>query len=344
MKVKKSEQQLKYDQLLNMYTKMFTIRRAEEKIFQLYREKHIGGYCHVYIGQEAVLTGVKHCMTKDDTMITAYRSHGHLLESGASVQELMCELFGKKDGSSLGKGGSMHLFNPAGGFYGGHGSVGCYISFGTGIGLAHKMLGKGISYTFFGDGAFNQGQAYESMNMASLWNIPVIYILENNGYAIGTSLEMSCAGGELRHRAEPFGIPTIEADGMDPFDMIDKVKWAIDIVSKGTPALIEAKTYRFKGHSISDPATYRPKEEVENAKTKDPIDKVLSVMKSKAEYNADEIKQIQDNVNQIVKDAVAFAKNNDFPSEEALHKDIYADHTSRKSISLYDIMNNKEAS
>jgi pyruvate dehydrogenase E1 component alpha subunit len=328
---------LTYHELLNVYERMFLIRRIEENIFQLYRDKYIGGYCHVYIGQEAVLMGVKQYMTDDDTMMTAYRSHGHLLESGATPEQLVSELLGKVHGSSQGKGGSMHLFWPQGGFYGGHGSVGSYISFGTGLGLAHKRLGKGITYTFFGDGAFNQGQAYESMNMASLWNLPVVYIIENNGYAIGTSLEMACAGGELRHRAEPFGIQTVEADGMDLFDMMEKVEWATNIARAGRPVLIEAKTYRFKGHSISDPATYRAKEEVEAAKLRDPIDKVVHVIAKDALYADGIIDEIKAKVNKRVKEAVEFAKNDKEPEAPAIFQDVYSWNVSKQSMSLYDL-------
>ena len=327
-----------------MYERMFLIRRIEENVLQLYRDRYIGGYCHTYIGQEAILMGLMHCIKEDDTCITGYRCHGHLLEFGATPEQLICELLGRVNGVSRGKGGSMHLFWPQKGFYGGHGSVGSYVSFGTGLGMAHKHLGRGIAYTFFGEGAFNQGQVFESMNMASLWSLPVVYIIENNGYAISTSVKMSCAGGGLRHRAEPFGIQTVEADGMDPFDMIDKINWAANEVnSNQSPVLIEAKTYRYKGHSISDPATYRPKQEVEDAKHKDPIDKIGTLIMEHLEYKDGYLDDIKSRIKSRVEKAVEFAKNDNEASIDSMYEDIYSWNKSRESISMLELARKKGA-
>lgn len=323
---------LSYDALLDIYQRMMLIRKSEEAIFQLYRDRYIGGYCHVYIGQEAVLMGVKHNFKQQDSMITGYRSHAHLLESGASLEQLLCELLGRKDGVSRGKGGSMHLFWPKENFYGGHGSVGSYISIGTGLALAHKRIGKGKAYVFFGDGAANQGQMYESINMAALWKLPVVYILENNGYAIGSTQARTSAGGDLRHRVEAFGVKTVEADGMNPFDMISKVSWADSIVQSGGQVLIEAKTYRFKGHSISDPATYRDKKEVDDAKARDPLTIVQNALKALSKDAINDIDNISKIIKNRVRQAVEFAQNNHEPCARTLYEDVYTNHESKHSL------------
>ena len=291
---------------------------------QMYREKHIAGFCHPYIGQEAVLVGAKHAMDPRDTCITSYRCHAHMLAFGSTPREVMAELTGRKTGCSKGKGGSMHMFNPSRGFYGGHGIVGAYVSLGTGLALTHKYNQTGgIAVTFMGDGATNQGQTFESFNMAALWELPVVYIIENNGYAIGTSSSRACAGGPLYKRGEPFGIPGVLADGMDPFDIIEKAKWAFEHVRSGKgPAIIEAATYRYKGHSVSDPANYRSKDEVDSMKQRDPLIKIESWLIERNEFSEEKRTAIHADVAREVKDAMEFALSSPEPDPDELFTDV----------------------
>jgi pyruvate dehydrogenase E1 component alpha subunit len=314
------------DQLWKMYEDMLLMRRFEERVIQLYQEKYIAGFCHTYIGQEAVLVGAMQVMQKGDPMMTGYRCHAHALAAGCTPREVMAELVGRVSGCSGGKGGSMHLYNIPAGFYGGHGIVGAYTAIGTGIALAEKYKKTGkICFTFFGDGASNQGQVYESYNMASLWKLPVIYIIENNRYGIGTSSTRSCAGGPLYERAAPFGIPGWHADGMDVFDIIAKMELAEAHVRGGNgPAVVECATYRYKGHSVSDPANYRSKEEVDGMKLQDPILKLEEEIKKTGDFSEERKAETSNAVMQKVRDAADFAKSEPEPGSDALWKNVYA--------------------
>ncbi len=253
---------------------MLLIRRFEEKAGQLYGMGLIGGFCHLYIGQEAISTGMRHNMKKDDKVITTYRDHGHMISAGSDPKRIMAELLGRKDGCSKGKGGSMHLFDLEKHFYGGHGIVGASVPIGAGLAFSDQYQGnKNITLCYFGDGAAHQGQVYETFNMAKLWNLPVLFIIENNRYAMGTSQARSSSTNELYKRGEGFNIPGVAIDGMDIFKVIDEGKKAMDYVRSGKgPMLIEMDTYRYRGHSMSDPATYRSKDEVDFIKKNgDPI-------------------------------------------------------------------------
>lgn len=272
---KPSASVLSQQQEQDAYRSMLRIRRFEEKAGQLYGMGAIGGFCHLYIGQEAVIVGVNAVLQPDDALITAYRDHGHALIRGCSAEAVMAELTGRRDGISRGKGGSMHMFEPKSGFYGGHGIVGAQVSLGTGLGFAARYRdAKTISATFLGDGAINQGQVYESFNMAALWMLPVLYIVENNHYAMGTSLSRGSAQTELFRRGESFGIPGAVADGMDVQKTAAAAAAAADHCRSGKgPFLLELITYRYRGHSMSDPAKYRSREEVDKVrKEQDPIE------------------------------------------------------------------------
>lgn len=317
--------QLEIEKIWGIYREILLMRRFEERVMQLYQDKYISGFCHPYIGQEAVLAGVKQVMLPCDKSITSYRCHAHMLAFGATARSVMSELTGRSGGCSKGKGGSMHMFHPQAGFYGGHGIVGAYVSLGTGIGLSQKYQKTGgVSVTFFGDGASNQGQAFEAFNLASLLKLPVLYIIENNGYGIGTSSERSCAGGPLYKRGEPFGIPGIEADGMDVFDMIEKVGQALEYVRSEGPMIVEAKTYRYKGHSVSDPANYRSKEEVNTMKQRDPLIQLETYLKEHDSANfTDTMQKTTKSVADEVKDAVEYAKSCPEPDLSEVGTNVY---------------------
>ena len=304
---------------------MLLLRRFEEKSSQLYGMGLIGGFCHLYIGQEAVVTAVSIAKKMQDSLITSYRCHAHALISGIKPKNLLAELMGKVTGSSRGKGGSMHIFNVNEKFYGGHGIVGTQVSIGTGIAFAEKYKKTdGICYCFLGDGATNQGQVYESLNMASLWKLPIIYIIENNQYGIGTAIKRVSAAKELYLIGEIFGIPGREANGMDLIDMYNVVKQATDRVRAGIgPQIIEAKTYRYKGHSMSDPATYRSKEELLAYKNKDPIESIKNLIIEKKYATEEGLKNIEKKVKGIIQEAVEFAKFSVEPSKEELYNDVY---------------------
>src|SRR5215468_6206602 len=269
------------DELLAYYRSMLTIRRFEERAGQLYGMGLIGGFCHLYIGQEAVVVGIQAALQKGDSIVTSYRDHGHMLAAGMDPKGVMAELTGRAGGYSKGKGGSMHMFSIDKAFYGGHGIVGAQVSLGTGIAFANKYRKDGkVCLTFFGDGAANQGQVYESFNMASLWKLPVVYIVENNQYAMGTSVQRSSAETHLYKRGASFNIPGEQVDGMDVLAVREAAKHAREHVASGAgPILLEMKTYRYRGHSMSDPAKYRTKEEVDEVKAhRDPIDHVKSLL------------------------------------------------------------------
>jgi len=316
------------EQELAAYRDMLLIRRFEEKAGQLYGMGFIGGFCHLYIGQEAVVTGLKMSLIEGDQMITAYRDHGHMLAMEMSPRGVMAELTGRRGGLSKGKGGSMHMFSKEKNFYGGHGIVGAQVSLGTGLAFANKYRGnKNVSLTFFGDGAANQGQVYESFNMASLWKLPVIYVIENNRYAMGTSVQRSSAETDFSQRGVSFRIPGIQVDGMD----VRAVKAAGDLATewcrsgKG-PIILEMQTYRYRGHSMSDPAKYRSKDEVQKMRSEhDPIEQVKARLAEKKWASEDELKAIDKEVRDIVADSADFAQSDPEPDVSELYTDIYVE-------------------
>jgi pyruvate dehydrogenase E1 component alpha subunit len=316
------------EQELSAYRDMLLIRRFEEKAGQLYGMGFIGGFCHLYIGQEAVVTGMKMALVEGDQMITAYRDHGHMLAMAMSPRGVMAELTGRRGGYSKGKGGSMHMFSKEKNFYGGHGIVGAQVSLGTGLAFANRYReNNNVSVTYFGDGAANQGQVYESFNMASLWKLPVIYVVENNRYAMGTSVSRSSAETDFSQRGVSFRIPGIQVDGMD----VRAVKSAGDLATewcrsgKG-PIILEMQTYRYRGHSMSDPAKYRSKDEVQKMRTEhDPIEQVKARLVDKKWAGEDELKAIDKEVRDIVADAADFAQTDPEPDVSELYTDIYVE-------------------
>jgi pyruvate dehydrogenase E1 component alpha subunit len=313
------------EQELKAYRDMLLIRRFEEKAGQLYGMGFIGGFCHLYIGQEAVVTGMQMSLIEGDQMITAYRDHGHMLAMDMSPRGVMAELTGRRGGYSKGKGGSMHMFSKEKNFYGGHGIVGAQVSLGTGLAFANRYReNKNVSLTYFGDGAANQGQVYESFNMASLWKLPVVYIIENNRYAMGTSVTRSSAETDFSHRGASFKIPGIQVDGMD----VRAVKAAGDLAvewcrsGKG-PIILEMQTYRYRGHSMSDPAKYRSKEEVQKMRSEhDPIEQVKARLLDKKWATEDDLKAIDKEVRDIVADSAEFAQTDPEPDVSELYTDI----------------------
>jgi pyruvate dehydrogenase E1 component alpha subunit len=317
---------LKKDALLKSYHDMLLIRRFEEKAGQLYGMGLIGGFCHLYIGQEAVVVGLQHCLEHGDGVVTSYRDHGHLLAAGSDPKVVFAELMGRIDGCSKGKGGSMHMFDVPNHFYGGHGIVGAQVPIGTGIAFANKYRNNGkASLTYLGDGAVNQGQVYESFNMASLWKLPAIYIIENNEYAMGTSVKRSSSTTELYRRGESFAIPGKQVDGMDLEAVIAAGTEALEHVRSGKgPMILEMKTYRYRGHSMSDPAKYRSKEEVEEVKEKrDSIDHVKQLILSAGYAKEEELKAMDKTIRDTVNDAAEFAKNSPEPDVSELFTDVY---------------------
>ncbi len=313
-------------ELVNYYKDMLLLRRFEEKSGQLYGMKLIGGFCHLYIGQEAVAIGIQSALKDGDKIITSYRDHGPMLATGSCPDAIMAELFGKVGGCSKGKGGSMHMFDLEKGFYGGHGIVGAQVPLGTGIAFAEKYKETGnICITMFGDGAANQGQVYESFNMAKLWSLPVIYVIENNEYAMGTAVSRSCATVDLYKRGESFGIEGQQVDGMDFFAVSAAMSTATERVRNGSgPLLIEFKTYRYRGHSMSDPGTYRDKDEINSYRsTKDPIDIMRSKLVSMGLLDDVKIKEIEQEVKLVVEKAANFAKESPEPPLGELYTDIF---------------------
>nr|WP_236829079.1 pyruvate dehydrogenase (acetyl-transferring) E1 component subunit alpha [Bartonella sp. A1379B] len=310
---------------IDAYREMLLIRRFEEKAGQLYGMGLIGGFCHLYIGQEAVITGTLKATKAGDQIITSYRDHGHMLAAGMSPRGVMAELTGRQGGFSKGKGGSMHMFSKEKNFYGGHGIVGAQVPIGSGLAFSNQYLGKdNVTLVYFGDGAANQGQVYESFNMAALWKLPVIYIIENNQYAMGTSVSRASAETDFSRRGLSFDIPGIAVDGMD----VRAVKKAADeaIVwarsGKG-PIILDMQTYRYRGHSMSDPAKYRSKEEVEKIKSEhDPINQVKNRLIKQGWVSEDDLKFIDKEVRAIVADAADFAQNDLEPDSSELYTDI----------------------
>ena len=306
------------DELLGYYREMVLIRRFEERAGQLYGMGLIGGFCHLYIGQEAVAVGVQ---------ASIKQGHDHMLTAGMDPKEVMAELTGRIGGSSKGKGGSMHMFDVPTGFYGGHGIVGAQVALGTGLAFAGWYRGDdSVSFIYFGDGAANQGQVYESFNMAQLWKLPAIYIIENNQYAMGTSIDRSSSTTNLSQRGASFGIPGEQVDGMDVIAVRDAVKKAVDRARAGEgPYILEVKTYRYRGHSMSDPAKYRTKEEVDEVKkTRDPIDHIKTLLQA-ANATEDELKAIDAEIKAIVAEAVQFAQESPEPDPSELYTDVYTE-------------------
>ena len=318
--------EVKKEDLLRHYRDMLLIRRFEERAGQLYGMGLIGGFCHLYIGQEAIAVGVQAIKQAGDQVITGYRDHGHMLACGMDPREVMAELTGRAGGSSKGKGGSMHMFSPAADFYGGHGIVGAQVPLGTGLAFANRYRENGkVSFTYFGDGAANQGQVYESFNMAELWSLPVVYVIENNQYAMGTSIERSSSETHLYKRGASFRIPGEEVDGMDVLAVKDAAGRAAAHARAGKgPYILEMKTYRYRGHSMSDPAKYRTREEVDEVrKTRDPIDHVEEMLEKKGWADEAALKAIDAEVKKIVADAAEFARTSPEPEPSELYTDVY---------------------
>ncbi|MBN9070765.1 MAG: pyruvate dehydrogenase (acetyl-transferring) E1 component subunit alpha [Rhizobiales bacterium] len=310
---------------LASYRDMLLIRRFEEKAGQLYGMGFIGGFCHLYIGQEAVVVGLKMALHEGDQMITAYRDHGHMLAMGMEPRGVMAELTGRRGGYSKGKGGSMHMFSKEKHFYGGHGIVGAQVSLGTGLAFANRYReNKNVSLTFFGDGAANQGQVYESFNMASLWKLPVIYVIENNRYAMGTSVTRSSAETDFSQRGVSFRIPGIQVDGMDVRAVKSAADLATDWARSGNgPIILEMLTYRYRGHSMSDPAKYRSKDEVQKMRSEhDPIEQVKARLLDKKWATEDELKAVDKEVRDIVADSAEFAQTDPEPDASELWTDV----------------------
>ena len=312
-------------ELLEFYRQMLMIRRFEEKAGQMYGMGLIGGFCHLYIGQEAVVVGLQTAMKEGDGVITGYRDHGHMIACGIDAKDVMAELTGRSGGISKGKGGSMHMFSTDHGFYGGHGIVGAQVSLGTGIAFAAQYnKTDNICLTYFGDGAANQGQVFESFNMAKLWSLPVVYVIENNQYAMGTSVARATTATDLCSRGASFGIPGYQIDGMDVLAVRQAAEDYIPAVRAGEgPVILEMKTYRYRGHSMSDPAKYRSKEEVKDMREhRDPIEGLKSHMLEGGHATEDEIKAIDVEVKAEVAEAAEFAKNSPEPDAAELYTEI----------------------
>ncbi len=314
------------EEIIGFYTKMLLIRRFEEKAGQLYGMGLIGGFCHLSIGQEAVAVGTYAASQSGDAFITSYRDHGLMLACNADPNVIMAELAGKETGCSKGKGGSMHIFDIKKKFFGGHGIVGAQVPIGTGIAFANKYKEKdNIVFTYFGDGAINQGQVYESFNMASLWKLPIIYIIENNEYAMGTSVARSTTVTELYKRGESFGITGKQVDGMNFFAVYNATHEAAKYCRRSNgPILLEMKTYRYRGHSMSDPGNYRSKEEVDNMKKHyDPIDALKKYMIDNKIVSEEECKIFDKEIRSLVRESENFSRNSKEPELNELYSDVY---------------------
>ena len=312
------------DQLLEFYREMLLIRRFEERAGQLYGLGLIGGFCHLYIGQEAVAVGLQSAMKVGrDSVLTGYRDHGHMLAYGIDPKVIMAELTGRAAGISKGKGGSMHMFSVEHGFYGGHGIVGAQVALGTGLALKHQYSGDGgVCLAYFGDGAANQGQVYESFNMAKLWNLPAIYAIENNQYAMGTSVARSASEPDFYKRGESFRIPGIRVDGMDVLAVRGAAETALEWAREKGPIILELMTYRYRGHSMSDPAKYRTREEVqEYRETRDPIEHIKRDLAA-AGVSEDELKATDNEIKAIVVEAAKFAEETPEPDPSELTTDV----------------------
>jgi pyruvate dehydrogenase E1 component alpha subunit len=313
------------EQLRAYYRDMLLIRRFEERAGQLYGMGLIGGFCHLYIGQEAVVVGMQSTIEAKDSIITSYRDHGHMLAAGMDPKGVMSELTGRSTGYSKGKGGSMHMFSREKNFYGGHGIVGAQVPIGTGLAFAHKYSGaKNVSLTYFGDGSANQGQVYEAMNMAALWKLPVVYIIENNRYGMGTSVERASATTELYRHGEAFGIPGERVDGMDVLAVRSAGEKAVEYARNGKgPYILEMQTYRYRGHSMSDPAKYRTKEEVDKYRNeRDPIDHVRKILLDEKKTDEAALKAVDAEIRKVVNDAAEYAQHSPEPDPSELWTDV----------------------
>jgi len=312
------------EELLEFYRQMLLIRRFEEKAGQLYGLGLIGGFCHLYIGQEAVAVGLQSALSDKDSVITGYRDHGHMLLCGIPPKDVMAELTGRQAGISKGKGGSMHMFSVEHKFYGGHGIVGAQVSLGTGLGFSHKYKGDGgVCLAYFGDGASNQGQVYESFNMAELWKLPVVYVIENNEYAMGTSVNRSSSEDQLFRRGESFRIPGLQIDGMDVLAARGAAEEALAWARAGKgPIILEMKTYRYRGHSMSDPAKYRSREEVQAVRDKsDPIEHCKKLLEEVGVQES-ELKIIEQEIKKLIAEAADFAESAPEPEPAELYTDV----------------------
>ncbi|HEY4161423.1 MAG TPA: pyruvate dehydrogenase (acetyl-transferring) E1 component subunit alpha [Dongiaceae bacterium] len=313
------------EDFIRHYRDMLLIRRFEEKAGQLYGMGLIGGFCHLYIGQEAVVVGILAAAEEGDTTITSYRDHGHMLACGMDPKGVMAELTGRSGGYSRGKGGSMHMFSAEKKFYGGHGIVGAQVPLGTGLGFAHKYQKDGkVAMTYLGDGAVNQGQVYEAFNMAALWKLPVVYVIENNKYAMGTSVQRSAAGTKLCDRGEAYGIPGEQVDGMDIGAVRQAAAKALDYARSGKgPYILEMMTYRYRGHSMSDPAKYRTKEEVSKMRQEnDPIDRLRDRLLKEKHIDEAGLKNIDREVKEQISQATEFAQASPEPDPKELYTDV----------------------
>ena len=313
------------EQELAALRQMLLIRRFEEKAGQLYGMGLIGGFCHLYIGQEAVVVGMQMVLKDGDQVITGYRDHGHMLACGMDPKGVMAELTGRQGGYSHGKGGSMHMFSVEKNFFGGHGIVGAQVSLGTGLAFANRYRSDGrVSLTYFGDGASNQGQVYESFNMAKLWKLPVVYIIENNKYGMGTSVARHSANSDLSKRGASFGIPGEQVDGMDVRAVREAGRRAIERARAGEgPTILEMETYRYRGHSMSDPAKYRTKEEVQKMRDEhDPIEQTRDRLLNLHRVPEDALKKIDQDIRRTVNEASEFATSDPEPAASELWTDI----------------------
>ncbi len=313
--------------IIKLYRDMLLIRRFEEKAGQMYGMGLIGGFCHLYIGQEAVVVGLQACIeTGKDSVVTSYRDHGHMLACGMDPKGVMAELTGRRGGYSKGKGGSMHMFSREQKFFGGHGIVGAQVPIGAGVAFAHKYLEEpSCCLTYLGDGALNQGQVYETFNMAALWKLPLVVVIENNKYGMGTAIERSSAKStELYHRGQAYGIPGLQVDGMDVVEVMEAGRKVIEQVKGGKgPFIMEMLTYRYRGHSMSDPAKYRSKEEVQKYRSEhDPIDNLKTQMLAAGIIDEAKLKDIDREIKDIVTDAADFAQTSPEPDPGELWTDV----------------------
>src|SRR5215510_11401231 len=312
-------------ELLKYYRDMLLIRRFEEKAGQLYGMGLIGGFCHLYIGQEAVVVGMQAAQIPGDSVITGYRDHGHMLACGMDAKGVMAELTGRRGGYSRGKGGSMHMFSREKRFYGGHGIVAAQVPLGTGLAFGHRYKNDGnISVTYLGDGAVNQGQVYESFNMAALWKLPVVYVIENNKYGMGTSVERASARPDLHTRGEAYGIPGVQVDGMDVLAVRAAADKAVAYVRSGKgPYILEMMTYRYRGHSMSDPGKYRSREEVARVRQeRDPIDHLRQLLIDGGHADEGALKNIDRDIKDIISQATEFAQSSPEPDPAELYTDV----------------------
>ncbi|GAN80170.1 pyruvate dehydrogenase E1 component alpha subunit [Acidocella aminolytica 101 = DSM 11237] len=312
------------DELLSAYENMLLIRRFEEKAGQLYGMGLIAGFCHLYIGQEAVVVGMQHCLKEGDEVITSYRDHGHMLACGMDPKGVMSELTGRIGGYSKGKGGSMHMFSKEKGFFGGHGIVGAQVSLGAGLAFSNWYReNDNVCLTYYGEGASNQGQVYESYNLAALWKLPVVFIIENNRYAMGTSVERATASHDLSHNGLPWGMPSLAVDGMDVMAVKAAGEQAVAHCRAGKgPFLLEMKTYRYRGHSMSDPAKYRTREEVQKMRAEhDCLDSAKKKLEELGMSEA-ELKKLDEAVKARVQEAADFSQSSPEPDPSELYTDV----------------------